>query len=76
MQAAPEEKALWQHLIDIWRESGLKPSAWHRQIRQTVQNSLVESVKANGMKPYAYLDPILKELLYADTPNKVDGLLS
>ena len=31
MQATPEEKALWQQRIDIWRESGLKQSVWCRQ---------------------------------------------
>ena len=30
MQATPEEKALWQQRIDLWRESGMKQSVWCR----------------------------------------------
>ncbi len=40
MQATPEEKALWQQRIDVWRESGLKQSVWCRQ---------------NGVKDYQFL---------------------
>ena len=39
MQATPEEKALWQQRIDVWRESGLKQSVWCRQ---------------NGVKDYPF----------------------
>ncbi len=39
MQATPEEKALWQQRIDVWRESGLKQSVWCRQ---------------NGVKDYQF----------------------
>ena len=38
--------------------------------------SLVESAKANGLEPYAYLNPILKELTYADTLDKLERLPS
>ena len=38
--------------------------------------SLVESVKTNGLEPYANLNPILKELTYADTLDKLGRLLS
>ena len=40
MQATPEEKALWQQRIDVWRESGLKQSVWCCQ---------------NGVKDYQFL---------------------
>ena len=37
--------------------------------------SLVESAKANGLEPYAYLNHVLKELPYADTLEKLKSLL-
>ena len=37
--------------------------------------SLVESAKANGLEPYAYLNHVLKELPYADTLEKLECLL-
>ena len=37
--------------------------------------SLVKSAKANALEPYAYLNPVLKELPYADTLDKLEPLL-
>ena len=37
--------------------------------------SLIESAKANGLEPYAYLNPVLKELLFADSLDKLERLL-
>ncbi len=36
---------------------------------------LIETAKANGIEPYAYLRHIFKELPYADTVEKLDALL-
>ncbi len=37
--------------------------------------SLIETAKANGIEPYAYLYHIFKALPYADTVEKVEALL-
>ena len=37
--------------------------------------SLVDRAKANALEPYAYLNPVLKELPYADTLDKLECLL-
>ncbi len=37
--------------------------------------SLIETAKANGLEPYAYLKQVLTALPYADTVDKVEALL-
>ena len=37
--------------------------------------SLVETAKANGMEPYAYLREVLRQLPYADTVDALEALL-
>jgi len=37
--------------------------------------SLIETAKANGVEPYAYLRFVFKELPYADTVEKIEALL-
>lgn len=46
---------------------GAKASAIHY--------SLIETAKANGLEPYAYLSHVLKALPYADTVEKIEALL-
>jgi transposase len=40
-----------------------------------IHYSLIETAKANGLEPYAYLTHVLKALPYADTVEKVEALL-
>ena len=40
-----------------------------------IHYSLIETAKANGLEPYAYLTQILKVLPYADTVEKIEALL-
>jgi len=37
--------------------------------------SLIESARANGLKPYDYLHRVLKQLAYADSVEKLEALL-
>jgi len=40
-----------------------------------IHYSLIETAKANGLEPYAYLTQVLKALPYADTVEKIEALL-
>jgi len=40
-----------------------------------IHYSLIETAKANGLEPYAYLTHVLKALPYADTVEKIEALL-
>ena len=40
-----------------------------------VHYSLIETAKANGLEPYAYLVDVLTRLPYADTVEKLEELL-
>jgi transposase len=40
-----------------------------------IHYSLIETAKANGLEPYAYLSQVLKALPYADTVEKIEALL-
>ncbi len=40
-----------------------------------IHYSIIESAKANGLEPYAYLTHILKALPYADTVEQIEALL-
>ncbi len=40
-----------------------------------IHYSLIETAKANGLEPYAYLKQVLTALPYADTVDKVEALL-
>jgi len=40
-----------------------------------IHYSLIETAKANGLEPYAYLTQVLKVLPYADTVEKIEALL-
>ena len=57
----------WRNWLFAGTPNGTKASA--------LFYSLVESAKANGLEPYAYLNPVLKELPYADTLDKLERLL-
>ncbi len=39
-----------------------------------IHYSLIETAKANGLEPYAYLTQVLKALPYADTVEKIEAL--
>jgi transposase len=40
-----------------------------------IHYSLIETAKANGLEPYAYLTQVLKAIPYADTVEKIEALL-
>jgi hypothetical protein len=40
-----------------------------------IHYSLIETAKANGLEPYAYLNHVLRALPYADTVEKIEALL-
>jgi hypothetical protein len=46
-----------------------------RRIEQLLHYSLIETAKANGLEPYAYLTHVLKALPYADTVEQIEALL-
>jgi transposase len=41
----------------------------------SVHYSMIETAKANGLEPYAYLVHVLNKLPYADTVEKLEALL-
>jgi hypothetical protein len=42
---------------------------------RAIHYSLIETAKANGLEPYAYLTHVLKALPYADTVEQIEALL-
>jgi hypothetical protein len=73
-------------LSNILAENAIRPFAVGRKAwlfadtprgahASSVHYSLIETAKAHGLEPYAYLNAIFKALPYADTVEKFEALL-
>ncbi len=70
---APAENAI--RPFAVGRRAWLFADTSHGARASATCYSLVESAKANGLKPYAYLQHVLSHIAAADTMEKLEALL-